>query len=151
MFLDPRLPERFWNKAIPEPNSGCWLWLAYTDKDGYGVARVNRRNYRAHRVSYSTLVAPIEPGLELDHLCRTTCCVNPLHMEPVCHRVNMLRGRGVGSANAANTHCQNGHEYTQANTYLRHVSPNGTKRECRACGRESTKRYIARKRKDSRP
>jgi hypothetical protein len=27
-FGDPRLPDRFWVKVIPEPNSGCWLWFA---------------------------------------------------------------------------------------------------------------------------
>lgn len=22
--------------AIPEPNTGCWLWVGSVDKDGYG-------------------------------------------------------------------------------------------------------------------
>ena len=24
---DRRLPERFWDKVIPVPESGCWFWL----------------------------------------------------------------------------------------------------------------------------
>lgn len=31
------LIERLENKAIPEPNSGCWLWMAHARPAGYGV------------------------------------------------------------------------------------------------------------------
>src|SRR5688572_5730903 len=52
---DERLPERFWSKCTPEPNSGCWLWLASVDVWGYG--RISWRGMnRAHRVSYTALV-----------------------------------------------------------------------------------------------
>jgi len=30
-------------------------------------------------------------GLELDHLCRVTSCVNPDHLEQVTKQVNLLR------------------------------------------------------------
>ena len=31
-------------------------------------------------------------GLELDHLCRNKCCVNPQHLEPVTRSENLKRG-----------------------------------------------------------
>ena len=27
IFLDPRLPQRFWDKVQPCPMTGCWLWV----------------------------------------------------------------------------------------------------------------------------
>ena len=35
-FGDARLPERFWDKVSPEPNSGCWIWCAAIKGLGYG-------------------------------------------------------------------------------------------------------------------
>jgi DNA-binding XRE family transcriptional regulator len=34
----------------------------------------------------------IPEGLQLDHLCRVRCCVNPAHLEPVTNRENSHRG-----------------------------------------------------------
>jgi hypothetical protein len=34
-YGDERLPERFWKYVYPEPNTGCWLWGAGTNGDGY--------------------------------------------------------------------------------------------------------------------
>lgn len=44
--------------------------------------------------------------------------------------------------NAVKTHCKNGHEFTPENTYRR--SDNGGRR-CKACAREFTDRYLAKK------
>lgn len=55
---------------------------------------VGRVKY-AHRAMYEQEVGPITEGLELDHLCRQTMCVNPSHLEPVTHAVNLRRGNGA--------------------------------------------------------
>lgn len=133
--------ERFWPKVekdgpVPSgrPDLGrCWSWRAATDLHGYGVFAVGThcRRAAAHRVAYGLLVSEIPAGLELDHLCRNPNCVNPVHLEPVTHRENMLRGKTVGAANAVKTHCKYGHLFDEANT---HVKRSG-KRDCRACGR----------------
>jgi DNA invertase Pin-like site-specific DNA recombinase len=34
--MDASTIERFEEKSIPEPNSGCHLWMGAVDKDGYG-------------------------------------------------------------------------------------------------------------------
>jgi hypothetical protein len=47
----------------------------------------------AHRAVYEILVGDVADGLDMDHLCRTPACVNPAHLEPVTHAVNMRRGK----------------------------------------------------------
>ena len=103
-FGDPRLPLRFWAKvrigSIPahRPDLGpCWEWTGARNNDGYGEFVVgsrtdgNNRLVRAHRLAYETLIGPIPDGLESDHLCRSRSCVNPGHLEPVTHRLNLRR------------------------------------------------------------
>lgn len=45
----------------------------------------------AHRVTYTLLRGRIPEGMELDHLCRNTTCVNPWHLEPVTGEENKRR------------------------------------------------------------
>jgi hypothetical protein len=134
-FLDPRLPERFWKKCAPEPNSGCWLWFGSTMRNGYGQIRVSDRIRPAHRFAYESLLEPVDARLSMDHLCRVRCCVNPRHLEPVPQRENILRGEGPDQAGArmrSKTHCPRGHTYAGDNLYTR---PDG-RRECRTCWKE---------------
>lgn len=134
-----RLPvtERIERLSMPEPNSGCWLWVGRVDQCGYGMAwNDGRDNRSAHRLSYEAFVGPIPEGFELDHKCRTRCCVNPSHLEPVTHAINMARG-----LNARKTHCKCGLPLSGDNVYS---GKNG--RNCRACNRAAVARYNARKR-----
>lgn len=145
-FGDTRLPARFWDKVIPEPNSGCWLWIGGTTTAGYGMTTVstNRIGF-AHRFAYESLVGPISDGLQVDHLCRTRCCVNPAHMEPVTHRENTLRGVGFAAVNAAKVSCPKGHPYDEQNTY-QVTTKKGPSRRCRQCNRDRAKaNYEARR------
>ncbi|GAA4237618.1 hypothetical protein GCM10022254_50190 [Actinomadura meridiana] len=73
------------------------------------------------------MVAEIPEGLTIDHLCRTTLCVRPDHLDPVPNRINNLRRNSLSALNARKTRCPQGHEYTLENTYL---GRNGS-RECR--------------------
>lgn len=135
-FGDERLPERFWAKVQPEPMSGCWLWAGACDLRGYGYSSIKGMPVATYRWAYRALVGAIGPGLELDHLCRVRCCCNPLHMEPVTHRENTLRGDTVTAANARKEACSAGHPFDAENTYVR---PNG-RRKCRACHRQQERR-----------
>jgi hypothetical protein len=90
--------ERFWAKV--EKTDGCWLWTgAISGKSGtasaargYGYFGVtSKKIVRAHRWAYETLVGPIPEGMELDHLCHITTCVNPNHLEAVTHLENVRR------------------------------------------------------------
>ena len=124
------LLERFEEKFIPEPNSGCWLWLADVNHKGYGRFRVGKKKPHAHRVSYELYKGSIPDGFDIDHLCRNHQCVNPDHLEAVTRGENLRRGLGnKGDVNRNKTHCPRGHEYTRENTY---INPAGS-RECRTC------------------
>ena len=83
-------PDRFWSKV--DKSGDCWLWTAATNSRGYGVTWSDGALGLAHRRSYTDAKGPIPDGMELDHLCRTPVCVNPDHLEPVSHRVNVARG-----------------------------------------------------------
>jgi hypothetical protein len=73
-------------------NSPCWDWTGYKDEKGYGRIYKEGLNKYAHRYAYEHFVGPIPDNLEIDHLCRRRCCVNPEHLEAVTHRVNVARG-----------------------------------------------------------
>lgn len=121
---------------------GCIIWTGGTS-DGYGVLSVNSFGRVAHRALYEILIGPVPEGMELDHTCHTESldcpggrcihrrCVNPHHLEPVTPVENKMRGRSPVVANAFKTHCPQGHEYTDENTYRK---SNG-QRLCRECRR----------------
>ena len=94
MFGDTRLPARFWNKIRVE--NGCWIWTGSQAGGGrlgrYGRIWWEGKNRYTHRVSYSVLIGPIPPGLDLDHKeCDRRLCANPLHVAPATRRDNLLR------------------------------------------------------------
>lgn len=150
-YKRPREPliDRLLRYALPEPNSGCWLWMAALDCHGYGYMTAGghaRGMVRAHRVAYELFKGPIPEGLVIDHLCRVPSCCNPDHLEPVTQAVNIKRGLNVGmtpqcraagfAAKAAITHCPHGHEYTKENTT--YGSRGG--RACRTCKQGHSRR-----------
>jgi len=135
-YGDPRMNEHFWSKVYPCPITGCWLWGDRPSGQGYGQYRWGRRRPVAHRFLWETLFGPVPPGLQLDHLCRVRCCVNPAHLEPVTPQVNNLRGIGPSARYAARTHCDKGHEFTPDNTYRRRSGG----RECATCTADRMRR-----------
>jgi hypothetical protein len=69
----------------------CWIWMLGKNIWGYGVAHNPIGSRQAHRVVYEEHRGEIGK-LHLDHLCRNKDCVNPDHLEPVEHAVNIQRG-----------------------------------------------------------
>lgn len=91
--------DRLMVNSIPEPNSGCWLWLGRLDKDGYGSIVINNKLQRAHRASYFLLKGPVPDGLIVRHTCDFPPCINPDHLLVGTHLDNTCdafrRGRRV--------------------------------------------------------
>jgi hypothetical protein len=73
--------------------SGCWTWLGHIIKKGYGRRKESDGSlWVVHRLVYTELHGPIPDGFQLDHLCRTRSCVNPMHLEVVLPAENTRRG-----------------------------------------------------------
>jgi len=63
------------------PESGCWLFSGYTNRQGYGVlGNVNGRNQLAHRVAYELHAGGIPEGMLVCHRCDVPSCANPAHL-----------------------------------------------------------------------
>lgn len=136
------LKERCLAKVVPLTESGCWIWMGALNVGGYAqvqVSKPKRGIKSAHRIMFELFRGPIPKGLDLDHLCRVRCCVNPDHLEPVTEAENVRRGINF---NSLKRYCPSGHPYDQDNIYR---NPTTGERRCRACGMlASQKRLVAR-------
>jgi hypothetical protein len=130
------LADRLAEKSMPEPNSGCVLFLGAL-LNGYGsIGDGAYKVIKAHRAAYMLAVGPIPDGYELDHICTNTACINPRHLEPVTKAEHAKRTA------ARRTHCKRGHAFDEANTYR---FRNGVWRACKTCQRASTAAYQRRR------
>jgi hypothetical protein len=132
---------RFWAKVTSDGD--CWRFTSNINTAGYGMFRIGKKKYLAHRVSFTALVTTIPDGLTLDHLCRNRACVNPDHLDPVPIGVNTARAARPpgGWLIPPTSHCRNGHEYTPDNTG---VNSNGS-RKCWTCRRAQWRQQCERR------
>ena len=127
--LTPERTEAFWSNV--EKTDSCWIWTG-AKFHGYGAFSLKGKRWstwKAHRLAFFLTKGKL-PRLDLDHLCRNPSCVNPEHLDPVTHAINMAR-------KPINKACPNGHAYTPENKYFR---PNGHY-YCRICRAESVRRF----------
>lgn len=85
------LADRFWSKV--RKTDTCWLWLASTDKDGYGQIMVRRDDdsvtmAKAHTTSLKLVGINVPEGSEVCHRCNTPPCVRPDHLYIGTRRTN---------------------------------------------------------------
>lgn len=110
------------------PKTHCWEWLGRKDRQGYGRFNANGKCHSAHRSSYELFIGRIDKGLEIDHLCRVTGCINPEHLEAVTKKENTLRGISFAAINSRKTKCPKGHPLSGDNLKFRTYG-----RECKTC------------------
>lgn len=118
---------RFDRRTAPGEN-GCIVWLGLRTARGYGRFSVRRRMDYAHRFAYERSRGPIPAGLQIDHLCRNTACVNPAHLDLVTTQENRHRARGYPYVNLK-PHCRHGHSYGES------VRRDAEGRICPTCSR----------------
>src|SRR3974390_588950 len=99
--------EDFHRWYIPEPMSGCWLWLGHSPNGRYGAFKLQGKRVQAHVLSYNVHHGEIPEGHIVHHRCRNTFCVNPEHLQTLTQLQNMRL-----QPSASKTHCVHGHSYT---------------------------------------
>lgn len=128
--------ERLRRRSVVS-ESGCWEWQGSTTR-GYGNLTFEGQSRYAHVLSYETFTGPVPAGMEIDHLCFNTRCVNPAHLEPVTPAENKRR------ATARRTHCVNGHAFTPDN--LARISTRPNTRVCLSCQKARARKTTEKRR-----
>ena len=89
----PTISARFWAKVDKQGPDDCWPWLAYRNEKGYGCFFDGTRDIRAHRYALREAGIAVPDGMEPDHTCGHSWCVNVRHLEMVTSLENIRRGR----------------------------------------------------------
>jgi hypothetical protein len=128
-------PEDYYTAGDSE---SCWIWQGSLNAYGYG--RYGNPVQMAHRIVYERYKGAIPDGLVLDHLCRTTACVNPAHLQPVPQGENIARGL---QGYPLRSLCRNGmHDITEPEAW--YVNSKGA-RTCLECKRANDRRGEAKR------
>jgi hypothetical protein len=145
--------KRFWVKTETDPEleyngTPCRIWtgamvdrhrtvlygrFCSIDTDG------SRRWWVAHQFAYTAYVGPIPPGLEIDHLCRRSRCVEPSHLEPVTGCENRRRAERHRLYSLT---CPQGHLWTRENRRP-NKNAQGVSWMCAQCNRERVAAFYA--------
>ena len=118
--------QRFFEKI--KHNGLCWEWKGCKLESGYGMFSLNGKLGYAHRASYILFRGLIQTKFVVHHLCKNRSCVNPIHLESITQKDNLLKGDSFQGANGRKTHCIHGHKLTPDNCYT-----SSGYRDCKTC------------------
>lgn len=127
--------EEFWAQTVPEPNTGCILWLGCVNNIGYGITSFMGEKILAHRLAHRIATGKIEIKNNVLHSCTTRSCVNPEHLREGTQTENvadMFAAQRAPNYNKQLTHCRRGHLLEGSNVRLK-INRGKTRRQCIAC------------------
>jgi hypothetical protein len=125
--------------SIPEPNSGCSIWLRGC-ANGYPVWKWKGRQTRVSHLALSTKGIEVPDGFEGCHRCDNPLCVNADHLFVGTRKDNHQDARAKGRLKRApKIVCKRGHPLSGDN--LR-VDPKSGVRICRSCTRMRIREWM---------
>src|SRR3546814_14021584 len=76
MMMMANIMERLFERVMPIPVTGCWIWEGSDSGNGYGKVSIGGRECMVHRIVYELLVGPIPPVRVLRYRFRVGRCGN---------------------------------------------------------------------------
>ena len=107
--LNSQEEARFWAKVQKAAANQCWPWTAKSKAHGYGLWRVRKILYRAHRVAYILSTGNLPGPLDVRHSCHVTDCCNPAHLSPGTRKQNMQDSVRAGRTKGIRVGGKNGY------------------------------------------
>lgn len=99
--------QRFWSYVDRRGPDECWPWTGgtchaspYSPQIRYGIFRIRKVMFKAHRVAYVIQNGQFPASLTIDHCLRLGCtnslCMNGAHLEPATQTEQVARRRRHG-------------------------------------------------------
>lgn len=136
------LSTRFWKKVQKQSNEECWPWLGGCGgRYRRGTIKYLGKMIYASRISWLLAFGQLpDTDKQVLHTCDNPNCVNPKHLWLGTQKDNMQDASTKGRmARQKITHCPQGHEYTEANTYKGKSYPGRTCVICKRARSEETR------------
>lgn len=111
----------------------CWPWLLSAGSHGYGQGWDGQTVRTAHSMTWEFWTGEkVSRPMTIDHICHNKLCQNPRHLRVIPNKMN-----ATDNGFAGRTHCPQGHEYTDENTYRGFNKKRGRNyRQCRTCAKQ---------------